>query len=500
MNKNEALEALKDYEIKSFALNHATGLLYFDSVTYGPKGCKENLPITMAELSKIKYDLTTAPETVEMLETLNKVKDELDPVKSKEISELYRNYSRTKMVPRDEFAEYQKLISESEAVWNEAKNTDNYAIFEPYLQKVFDMTNKMALYYDSEKDPYDTMLDMYERGLTQERCDKFFSALKESLVPLIKKVVNAEKKIDNSLLLKPYSIEKQKELSEFLVDRLHIDRNYFTVAETEHPFTTEFSKKDVRITTHYYENDIMNNAYSIMHEGGHALYELHTGDNLMFTCLAGGVSMGIHESQSRFYENIVGKSKEFTAIMLRELKNLFPEDFGDVSEQSFYEMVNSSAPSLIRLFADELTYCMHIIIRYELEKKMVHGEITAKELPAEWNRLYKEYLGVDVPNYSDGVLQDDHWSGGGIGYFPSYAIGSAYGAQYLMEMNKDFDVKKAIAEDKIYMINDWLEEKIWKYGGLIDPLDLFNKVCGEFNPQYYIDYLTEKFTEIYELK
>ena len=498
MTKEAALERLKAYEMTSFALGHAAGLIYWDASTYAPKGSSEVRPYTMGELSKIGYDLTTNPETAEMLETLMAVKDELDPVTARDVSELYRDYERTKKVPKDEYTEYQMLLSDAENVWHEAKETNNYTIFEPYLQKVFDTQKKFAGYYDSTKDPYDVCLDIYERGLTRERCDEFFSKLREGIVPLIHKISEA-KQIDNTPLKSYYSVEDQRNLADFIIDRMYIDRKYFNIAETEHPFTTNFSKKDVRVTTHYYENDILSGVYSNMHEGGHALYELHTGEELMFTSLAGGASMAIHESQSRFYENIIGRNKAFTNILLAEFKKRFPDNFEKVSEEDFYKMVNASAPSLIRTEADELTYCLHIMVRYEIEKLMFDGKITAKDIPATWNKLYKEYLGVEVPSDREGCLQDSHWSGGSIGYFPSYALGSAYGAQYLKEMNKDFDVEKAIANNEISKINDWFEEKIWKFGLMKDPIDIFEDVCGKFDPQSYIDYLTEKFTDIYGL-
>ena len=225
----------------------------------------------------------------------------------------------------------------------------------------------------------------------------------------------------------------------------------------------------------------------------------HTGRELARTCLGNGVSMGIHESQSRFYENIIGRSRAFCSVLLPWLKEHFPAQLEDVTEEQFYRMVNRSRPSLIRTEADELTYCLHIMVRYELEKQMFAGTITAHDLPAAWNRLYKEYLGVDVPSDREGVLQDSHWANGNIGYFPSYAIGSAYGAQYLLEMQKDLDVEAAVRSGKLTAINRWLEEKIWKYGCMKDPVALFESVCGPFRPEEYVAYLEKKVTDIYDL-
>ena len=499
MTKEQALERLKAYEMSAFALSHAKGILHWDAATYAPKNSARVRPNTVTELSRMTYELTTSPEASEMLEVLMKYKDELDPITARKVSEQYKNYERTKKVPKDEFSAFQMLLSESSAVWHQAKEENNFAMFEPYLQRVFDAKKKIAGYYDSTKDPYDVCLDICERGLTCEKCDDFFDRIKSAVVPLIKEINEKGKKIDKSILKKPYSIEKQKELSDFIVDYMCIDKNSFNVSETEHPFTTGFTKNDVRITVHYHEDDLMSVVYSHFHEGGHGLYALHTGDELMYTCLDGGASMAMHESQSRFYENMVGRSEECSKILLKKLKEIFPAEFNGISDREFYEMANATKPSLIRLDADELTYSLHIMIRYEIEKLMFDGKITAKDIPEVWNKLYKDYLGIDVPNDKKGCLQDSHWSDGLIGYFPSYALGSAYAAQYMREMNKSFDAKKAIANSEVYKINNWLEEKIWRYGKMYDPVELFEMVCGKFEPQYFIDYLIGKFKNIYNI-
>lgn len=240
--------------------------------------------------------------------------------------------------------------------------------------------------------------------------------------------------------------------------------------------------------------------YSVIHEGGHALYELNTGDDLIGSPLATGSSLGIHESQSRFYENIIGRSEAFIEYVFPEMKKLFPEQLEGVTAHDFYLAVNKSEPSLIRTEADEVTYCLHIMVRYELEKRLMDGSLTTKELPAEWNRLYKEYLGVDVPSDTEGVLQDSHWSGGSIGYFPSYALGSAYGAQIYHHMKKELDIDKLVSEGRIPEITAWLTDKIYKYGKVKKPDELIMNACGEkFNADYYVNYLKEKYEKIYNL-
>lgn len=313
------------------------------------------------------------------------------------------------------------------------------------------------------------------------------------------KVVEHGDRVNDAPLRQSFPIAKQKELSSYLMDVMGIDRDHCILGETEHPFTTDFSKYDVRITTHYYENNFAASLYSVIHEGGHALYELHTGDELACSNLGRGASMAMHESQSRFYENIIGRSWEFCSLIFPFVKKEFSPLLDGVSGEEFYRMINKSSPSLIRLEADELTYCLHIMIRYQLERAMIDGSITAHDLPHEWNRLYKEYLGVDVPSDKFGVLQDSHWANGNIGYFPSYAIGSAYGAQYYKEMNRDFDVKAALSAGELCKINRWMEDKIWKYGCMKDPMALFESVCGKFDPTCYADYLENKYSEIYGL-
>lgn len=454
MTIQEALEKLQGYEKATFALNHATGLMYYDGATIAPKGTTELRGSTLGELSRMGYELTTAPETMEMLRTLMENREELEPITRRKAEELWRDYDRTHRVPVAEYVAYQELSAKSDAVWHEAKEKNDFALFEPYLQQMFDASRRMAGYWEPEKDPYETMLSTFERGLTVAQCDAFFSSLREKLVPLIQQVTAHADRVDDAPLHRDYPVAIQRQFSDFIMDVMDIDRDHCIIGETEHPFTINFSRDDVRITTHYFPDQVASSLYSVVHEGGHALYELHTGRELARTCLGNGVSMGIHESQSRFYENIIGRSRAFCSVLLPWLKEHFPEQLVDVTEEQFYRA---------------------------------------------WNRLYKEYLGVDVPSDREGVLQDSHWANGNIGYFPSYAIGSAYGAQYLLEMQKDLDVEAAVRSGKLTAINRWLEEKIWKYGCMKDPVALFESVCGPFRPEEYVAYLEKKFTEIYEL-
>ncbi len=481
------------------AYNHATSLLYYDSVTVAPKASAAGRGKTMGILAGIQYDLTAKAETVEAIAYLVEHKDELDPAERRAVEEYNRESEYIRSIPKAEYEEYTILVNDAEAVWHKAKEENDFASFAPYLEKIFDFNRRFAGYYKQGVPVYDVLLDQYERGLTAEKADAFFAALRERIVPLIKRIGEVSQ-VDDSFLYKTYPVEKQRELSDYLMEVMGISRDRCAIGETEHPFTLELNKNDVRITTHYHENSLASSMYSVVHEGGHALYELGSGDEYEGTVLSGGVSMGIHESQSRLYENIIGRSESFINVIFPRIKELFPEQLDGIDAHQFWLAVNKSEPSLIRTEADELTYALHVMVRYELEKEILAGELKVADLPAAWNAKYKEYLGVDVPDDTRGVLQDSHWSGGAVGYFPSYALGSAYGAQMIAKMSEDIDIDAAIESGSLVKINEWLEEHIFRHGCRYDPNVLFEMCCGaEFDPQYYIEYLEEKYSRIYGL-
>ena len=390
-------------------------------------------------------------------------------------------------------------MNDSQAAWEKAKSENDFAAFAPYLEKVVAFNRKFAGYYNPEMAPYDALLNKYEEGMNTLTLDAFFGKLREAIVPVVAKI-QAVPQIDDSFLQRNFPLELQRKFSDYLMEVLGLDRNYCGIAESEHPFTTNFNNKDVRITTHYHENDLASSMYSVIHEGGHALYELGADDCYNFTALQGGVSMGIHESQSRFYENLIGRSRAFIHAIFPKVKELFAEQLADVTEEMFYKAVNKAQPSLIRTAADELTYANHIMIRYELEKQLIGGTLEVKDVPAAWNKLYKEYLGIDVPNDTMGCLQDTHWAGGMIGYFPSYALGSAYGAQMIAKMEKEIGcIDELVERGELGRVTQWLKEHIHRHASFKKPGALFEEVCGKFDAKFYTDYLTEKYSKLYNL-
>lgn len=496
----QTVQAFKEKLRRMDAYGHALGVMSYDSETVMPRGGAAHVGRTLEILGTEVYKMETDPEYRALMEEILQHKDEVDFVTFREAEEGLESLKRTEKIPMEEYVAYQVLANEAGQVWKKAKETNDFPLFAPYLEKLVDFNRRLAGYWDKDKAPYNVLLDQYEKGLTMETLDGFFSKLREELVPLIRAIGEKGQVAEEKFLHRTFPVHKQKLLSDYVMSVMTIDRNYCAIGETEHPFTTNFTREDVRITTHYYEKEFLSSLYSVIHEGGHALYELHTGENLIGSPLGTGASMSIHESQSRFYENIIGRSEAFITYIYPEIVKLNPRQFKGVSAHDLYLAANISRPSLIRTESDELTYSFHIMVRYELEKRLMEGSLQVKDLPAEWNRMYKEYLGVDVPSDSVGVLQDSHWAGGAFGYFPSYALGSAYGAQILASMEKELPVWELVGKGELQPIVDWLTERIYQYGCLLKPQELLHKACGaDFDPDYYVSYLKNKFTEVYGL-
>ena len=498
MNVNDARNELMALQRKMAAFDHAMGLIYYDGCTTAPKETAANRGASLSILSEEMYKLSTSDETFALLEFLDGHKDELSEKEQRMVYLLLKDLRDMKKIPMDEFVAYQELLVKSDDVWHRAKETSDFELFRPLLEEIFATAKKFALYIEPDKDPYDHCLNDYEEGMNKEILDGFFSKLRSKIVPLLKQVSEMPQ-VDDSIRHGFFPEDKQEELSYYVMEKMGLDLGHVGLSTTEHPFTTSLgSHFDERITTHYFTDDFVCSMYSVVHEGGHALYDTGSAEDLAYTVLDGGVSMGIHESQSRFYENIIGRSRSYCNMIFPKLCELFPEQMKGRTADEFYHAVNKAEPSLIRTESDELTYCLHIMVRYELEKRIFAGELEVKDLPQEWNRMYKEYLGIDVPDDKQGVLQDSHWASGLVGYFPSYALGNAYGAQFLAKMKETVDVDACIATGDFGPVNEWNREHIWKHGSLYKPSDLLERVLeGKFDPDYYIDYLYAKFGEIY---
>lgn len=489
----ERLEKLRVYR-------HAMGVMHYDMETVMPRAAAPLVGETLGALSEEAYRLQTDEAFVEAMRSILAHPEAVDAITLREAQRMNEDRERIACIPIDEYVEAQIAQTAATNAWIKAKAENDFAAFLPHLEKLIDFTRRFALYYRPDAPVYDTLLDGYEKGLTTETLDAFFARVRQSLVPLIERIQKGTYRPDTSFLTQTFPKEQQKKLTEYLMRVMRLDPERTTCGEVEHPFMTGFTKYDVRITTHYHEDAVQSSMFSVIHESGHATYELNVADEIARSPLGAGVSMSVHESQSRFFENIIGRSEPFIEVVFPKVKELFPQQFAGVTAHDFYLAVNEAKPSLIRIEADELTYALHVMVRYELEKRLFSGELAAKDLPAAWNALYGEYLGVEVPDDTHGVLQDSHWSGGLFGYFPSYAVGSAYGAQLIKRMERDVDVWKHVREGNLQPIIDWLTEHIYRYGCMLDPKELMEQAFGApFDPAYYCDYLKEKFEKLYRL-
>lgn len=488
---------LRALEKQLYAYLYAMTVIDFDAETVAPEGSADGRAEATEVLSRASFDLLVNDGTAALLKEA--AADAETEQERAEVRNLQRQYDEIARIPADEYAAFTKLCSQSVPAWTKAKRTNDFSLFAPYLEKIIAARRAQARYFAPDRDPYEVLLDRYEKGLTIAQCDEFFATLRETIVPLLADIQTHGKAVRTDFLDQEWPIDAQRRVSKKIMELWGLDPAHCYLAESEHPFTTEFWRGDVRITTHYMPRDIFSNLYSVAHEGGHALYELNINPDYDYTVVTHGATMGIHESQSRLFENLVGRSRAFVHYLYPTLKELFPSQLADVSAEEIWRAVNRAEPGLIRTEADELTYCLHVMVRYEIEKQLIGGTLEAKDVPAVWAKLYKEYLGIEVPNDRDGCLQDSHWSGGAFGYFPSYALGSAYGAQMLRRMEQDVDVWGAAAKGDLTPITAWLREKVHQYGGLMEPADVVKNACGDFSAEDYIQYLTRKYTELYGL-
>lgn len=493
------LRQFKDYLTNIEYLSSANSVLYWDMRVGIPKKAIPYRGEVLGYLSGEAYKLQTSDKMKEFINYFIS-QENLDDVTEAMVYNAKKNYDQTKKIPEDKYKEYVILTSNSEAAWEEARAKNNFNLFKPFLEKVIKFNEEFLEYWGYEGNKYNTLLDFYEPGITVERLDKVFGDLREAIVCLLNKIKESNIKPNTEFFYKHFTKQEQEEFSIFVLKKLGYDFEAGRIDVSTHPFTINFNNKDVRITTRYDENEFRGALFSSIHEGGHAIYEQDIPDDLRGTGLATGVSMGIHESQSRYYENILGRSREFWAYFYPEAQKRFKQ-FENVSLEDFYKAINVVETSLIRTEADELTYSLHVIIRYEIEKAIFNGEVTVEELPRLWNEKYKEYIGIEPKNDAEGILQDMHWSDGSFGYFPSYALGNLYGAQFLNKMLKDIpDYYSLIGKGEFEKIHEWLRENIHKHGAVYKPAELIKMVTGEeLSAKYFIEYLNKKYAEIYDL-
>lgn len=500
MNKKAIveIEELKEYLKKVEYLSSSISLLHWDSVVNMPKEAIEYRSEMIGYLTGESYKLTTSEKMKEFIDYFNGIND-LDDLTKAIIENITKDYNNATKIPEAEYVQYEIDKALSQSAWEEAKKKKDFSIFKPHLAKIIAYNKKFSEYWGFAGNKYDGLLDIYEPGMTTERLDAVFGELRESLVDLLQRIKNSNVKTDDAFLKGNYSVESQRKLGETILGQIgYAYEKRGRIDISEHPFTTNFGNKDVRITTKYDTSDFRPAIFSMIHEGGHGIYEQNIPDELEGTSLGSGASMGMHESQSRFYENILGKSMEFWSYFYPKFQKAY-QDLEGVDFISFYRAVNCVEPSLIRIDADELTYSLHIIIRYEMEKLLINSDIDIDDVPRLWNEKYKEYLGVEPENDADGVLQDVHWSGGDFGYFPTYALGNLYGAQIFNKLKEEIpDWNQKIYSGDFLSITKWLKENVHQYGATLKPTELIKKITGEeLSAKYFIEYLNDKFGKLY---
>ena len=500
-NPRADMEALDDLERRLFSLRYAMAEIGSLGPVIDPPKATAQRGEALAHLQQMSVEALCDPATGALLDRLSQEPELIGATRLAQIKILRRDRASLLDVPAEEQAAFSRLTVEANDVWRRAKAANDWASFEPYVDRIVESMRRIAGYKNAEKDPYDVWLDEFEHGTDRAFYDQFFSQVKDCVVPLLADCMASRHKPGHSCVEGTFDAERQWRLAENLARLEGLDMDALWIGRTEHPFTCGMSRDFVVVTGHAYPDNVLSNVFSILHEGGHALYEQNVDAAYAATSLAEGTSMGMHEAQSRFFENLVGRSEAFAAPLLAVLRKHFPGQFARVTPHLLYLAENCAEPGLVRTEADELTYPLHILVRYEIEQMLFSGEAAAADVPRLWAEKYRAYLGVSVPDDTRGALQDTHWSDGSFGYFPTYALGSAFGAQLKAAMVRGgVDFEGACAAGDLAPVRAWLRDNIWHWGRAKDSGELIEAACGEpFSATYYTDYLTTKFSSLYRL-
>lgn len=479
-------------------LKFASAVLQWDQETYMPKEGAAFRGQQIATLSEMAHELSTASTTGMLLNDLV-TSPALADNERKNVQLSLEDYNRGKKLPSSFVRKLSEAVNQSFHSWIKAREENNFSIFENDLNAILQLKIEEANLLGYENHPYDALIQEFDKGLNVKILDNLFETLKPKLKAILKKVENCQQ-VDNAFLYQQFEKEKQWDFGIQVLKNMHYNFNAGRQDVSEHPFTTNFSSKDVRVTTRIDENDFNNMLWSCIHEGGHALYEQGLPETEYGLPLGEYCSLSIHESQSRLWENCIGRGKAFWGKLYLQLQEFFPTQLKSVSKEKFYSAINQVKPSLIRTEADEITYHFHVIIRYEIEKALIEGKIASKDIPTIWAEKYKSYLGVEVIDDRNGCLQDVHWSHGSFGYFPTYSVGSLYAAQFFATIKDDHpDVLKEIGDGNTTRVFEWLQQHIYQYGRKFNSEDLCEKATGEkLNADFFIHYLEEKYADIYK--
>jgi len=484
-------------------VQRAAALLGWDQETYMPSGGVEARSEQLATLSKIAHEKFIADEIGFQLENLKpwaKILD-ADSDDAALVRVIAHDYEKARKLPTKLVADLSRATSRGLEAWKIARANDDFATFEPHLQKVLDLTVEKAEAYGYDEHIYDALLDDYEPEMKSSQVAVIFKQVQQATTPLVEAIVERADVVDDSIMRQYFDPQKQWDFGVEVIKDFGFDFERGRQDKSTHPFTTSFSARDVRVTTRIMEDYFPSALSSTMHEAGHGMYEQGVDYALNRSGLDDGASLGIHESQSRMWENVIGRSKGFWSHYFPRIQKLFPGQLGGVTMETFYKAINKVAPSLIRVEADEVTYNLHIFVRFEIERQLVSGRLDVADLPEAWNERMKSYLGVTPDSDANGVLQDIHWSSGLIGYFPTYALGNIISMQFYNQMLADHpDIPNQIASGKFDQTLNWLRSNIHRHGRKYPPAQLIERVTGgPMNAQPYIDYIAAKYSDIYGL-
>ncbi|NQT59499.1 MAG: carboxypeptidase M32 [Bacteroidetes bacterium] len=507
MDKKENIARLKEIDHELVLYQNITALLSWDQETNMPESGVEGRSEQMSLMQGVLHDKITSSEIGDLLNGLGASEQQPSGDASFTdqerglIREYFREYNREKKIPKKLVQEIAVVTSKAQPAWVEARKSQDFSIFQPHLEKIVALTRETTECLGYKDHPYDPLIDQYEPGMTTAEVARVFSGVKKDIVALLGKI--AEKgQVDDSFLYEPYDNKLQDDFGRKILTDMGFDFQRGILTESAHPFTTGVGKDDIRITTRYNEPLMSSSLFSTIHEGGHALYEMGAASpELKGTSLGTGISLAVHESQSRFWENIVARSDDFWTNYYSSLQGMFPVQLGSVSQNAFVRGINKVEPSMIRVNADEVTYSLHIILRFELETALVNGELEVKDLPEAWNEKMRQMLGIVPGNSAEGVLQDVHWSAGLIGYFPTYALGNLFSAQFLETLKQEIpNYLEYISSGNLLHLQKWLDEKIYRKGGIYTATEVLQQVTGKpLDPSHFSRYLEDKYTRIYDL-
>ena len=489
-----ALERLKERLAEVEDLSNAAALLSWDERVMMPPGGAQGRAEALATVSRLAQERFITKEIEQLLEELRPLEEssEYDSFEASLIRVTRHDFEKASRVPPELVGEMRRTSALALAAWGPAKAESNFEALRPHLEKNLELRHRYVECFDRPDETYDVLLDDFEPNMKTAEVREIFDDLKEHLVPLISEI-DAAGEVDDSFLTGDFDIGKQRELGLEIARRFGYSEDEWTLDPTPHPFMSSPGVGDIRLTTNFRPGDLTS-LFATMHEFGHGVYEWGVDRALARTPLGSGVSLGVHESQSRTWENLVGRSRAFWRFFYPRLQETFSEQLGPVDEEAFYRAVNKVHPSLIRIDADEVTYNMHIILRFELEQELIDNRLAVADLPGAWNSRMDDYLGIDVPDDARGVLQDMHWAGGGFGYFPTYALGNVISVQIWERAKEDLgSLDEQFEQGEFGPLRDWLQEHLYRLGRKFTPQETIEGVTGSrIDAKPYVRYLREK--------